>query len=60
MRAVIVYESIYGNTLDIAKAIAAGLRARAEVSVLPVRESDHRHWEGIDLLVVAARPTPGG
>jgi hypothetical protein len=52
MRAVIVYESMYGNTHDIAEAIAAGLRAQAEVSVLPVREADHRRWEGIDLLVV--------
>lgn len=52
MRAAIVYESIYGNTHDIAEAIAAGLRARAEVSVLPVRDADHRQLDGIDLLVV--------
>lgn len=52
MRAVVVYESIYGNTLDIANAIATGLRGRAEVSVLPVREADQRQLSGIDLLVV--------
>ncbi|HEX8305835.1 MAG TPA: flavodoxin domain-containing protein [Jatrophihabitans sp.] len=52
MRAAIVYESIYGNTHDIAEAIAAGLRARAEVSVLSVRDADHRQLTGIDLLVV--------
>jgi Flavodoxin domain len=52
MRALIVYESIYGNTHDIAEAIAAGLRARAEVIVLPVREADQAGLAGIDLLVV--------
>jgi Flavodoxin domain len=52
MRAVIVYESIYGNTHDIAEAIAAGLRVRAEVSVLPVRNARHSELGGIDLLVV--------
>ncbi len=52
MRAVIVYESIYGNTHDIAEAIAAGLRPRAEVSLLPVREAVADQLAGIDLLVV--------
>jgi hypothetical protein len=52
MRAVVVYESIYGNTLDIAEAIAAGLRSRAEVSVLPVREADRSGLGQVDLLVV--------
>jgi hypothetical protein len=52
MRATIVYESMYGNTLDIAEAIAAGLRTRAEVCVLPVRDADHHQLAGIDLLVV--------
>jgi hypothetical protein len=52
VRAVIVYESIYGNTLEIAEAIAAGLRGRAEVSVLPVSEADPSGLGQLDLLVV--------
>jgi len=52
MRALVVYESMYGNTLDIAEAIAAGLRTAAEVDVLPVRDAAPTSLGGIDLLVV--------
>ena len=36
MRAVVVYESMYGNTHLIADAIATGLRPRFEARVVPV------------------------
>ena len=52
MRALVVYESMYGNTLDIAEAIAAGLRTAGEASVLPVREAELASLDGIDLLVI--------
>lgn len=52
MRALVVYESMYGNTLDIAEAIAAGLRTAGEVNVLPVREAALASLDGLDLLVV--------
>jgi hypothetical protein len=51
MRAVIVYESMYGNTRVIAEAIAAGL-APAEVSVVPVAQASADVVAGTDLLVV--------
>jgi hypothetical protein len=52
MRALVVYESMYGNTLDIAEAIAAGLRTAGPARVLPVREASLASLDGIDLLVV--------
>ena len=38
MRAVVVYESMYGNTHLVADAIGAGLRTAFDVSVIPVSE----------------------
>ena len=40
MRALVVYESMYGNTHLIANAIAEGLRAHVETVVVPVGEAD--------------------
>jgi flavodoxin len=37
MRAVVVYESMYGNTHQVADAIGAGLSTAFDVSVAPVR-----------------------
>jgi hypothetical protein len=48
MRALVVYESMWGNTRQVAEAVAAGLGARAvEVHEAPVGE-----FYGLDLLVV--------
>jgi hypothetical protein len=52
MRAVVVYESMFGNTHTVADHIAAGLRDRHEVTVVPVDEADADVLAGIDLLVV--------
>jgi hypothetical protein len=49
MRALVTYESIYGNTRSIAEAIAEGLRPVGVVEVKPVHEADDA---GVDLLVV--------
>ena len=48
--ATILYESMFGNTRQVAEAIAEGLRTFAAVTVLPVREAP----ESIDgdLLVI--------
>ena len=54
MRAVIVYESMFGSTRAIAQAIAEGLADCAEVSLVPVGSADSRTLEGADLLVVGA------
>ena len=52
MRAVIVYESMFGSTRKVAEAIAEGLADCAEVSVVPVTSADARILDGADLVVV--------
>ncbi|HEV2450517.1 MAG TPA: flavodoxin domain-containing protein [Streptosporangiaceae bacterium] len=52
MRAVVVYESMYGNTHLIADAIAAGLQPACEVRVVPVSQASPAVLAGADLVVV--------
>ncbi len=55
MRALVVYESMYGNTHLIADAIGDGLRAEdgiEDVAVVPVHDADEALAAGVDLLVV--------
>lgn len=58
MRALVVYDSFYGNTEEIAKAIGGAI-ASGEVSVLRAGEVGPPELENISLLVVGA-PTQGG
>jgi flavodoxin len=54
MRAVVVYESMYGNTHLVADAVASGLRSDAgdDVTVVPVDAADTAALAGADLVVV--------
>jgi hypothetical protein len=52
MRAVVVYESMYGNTRVIAEAIGEGLRPDYDVKVVPVTQVGAEILEGTALLVV--------
>ncbi len=52
MRAVVVYESMYGNTHLIADAIASGLGHSLEVAVVSVHDVKPALADGVDLLVV--------
>jgi hypothetical protein len=52
MRAVVVYESMYGNTHLVAEAIGAGLGTAFEVSVVPVAEADPAVLADAGLVVV--------
>ena len=52
MRAVVVHESIYGNTHTVADHIAAGLRPTFDVTVVPVGEATRELVSEADLLVV--------
>jgi hypothetical protein len=56
MRALVVYESMYGNTRVVASEIADGLRAGYEVTVVPVAEVTAELVAEADLLV-AGGPT---
>ena len=57
MKALVVYDSVYGNTEAIAKAVAAALGADARVARAP--DVDPTALGELDLLVVGA-PTHGG
>jgi hypothetical protein len=52
MRAVLVYESMYGNTRLVADGIADGLVEALEVTVVRVGEVGPKLLDGVDLLVV--------
>jgi hypothetical protein len=52
VKAVIAYESIYGNTRQIAEAIAAGLEPLGEVELVSVNHGDAGAADGADALVV--------
>ena len=52
MRAVIVYESMFGNTHAIADAVGKGLEPMLEVVVVPLAEAGRERWGDGDLLVV--------
>ena len=52
MRAVVVYESMYGNTHQIADAIGAGLEAAFDVRVVPVSHAGPEVIADADLVVV--------
>lgn len=54
MRAVVVYESTYGDTRPVAEAIAEGLGGSATVDVLPVSGARDVNFSDLDLLVVGA------
>jgi len=57
MKALIVYDSFYGNTEKIAKAIGGAITG--EVKVLRPSEVNPSDLESIDLLIVGS-PTQGG
>ena len=52
MKAVVVYESMYGNTHLIADAIGRGLSGRGDVVVIPVAQAAPAVVEDADLVVV--------
>src|SRR5690242_5875846 len=54
MRALVVYESMYGNTQVIAGNIADGLRGDYAVTLVPVAEATWDLVTDADLLVVGA------
>jgi hypothetical protein len=56
MRALVVYESMYGNTHAVAIEIAAGLRATHEVTLVPVTRATRELVATAD-LIVAGSPT---
>lgn len=59
MKVLIVYDSVYGNTEKIARAVAEAITQFGEVKILRVREANPSELGSIDLLIVGS-PTQGG
>ena len=63
MKALVIYDSVFGNTEKIARAIGAALGAPDEVPVLQVGAVTPAHLTGVELLFVGSptrsfKPTP--
>lgn len=63
MKCVIVYDSVFGNTAEVAKAIAAALEPEGMVQLMAVQSAQSLDLSGVDLLIVGSptrgfRPTP--
>ena len=63
LRALVVYDSVYGNTAQIAQAIGQAFASQAKVEVLPVGDVKPEHLTGVQFLIVgsptrAFSPTP--
>jgi hypothetical protein len=52
MKAIVAFESYYGNTEQIAWAVAEGLRKGAEVTVVHVADLNPATTDGTDLIVI--------
>lgn len=52
MRALLVYESMFGNTQAVARAIAEGLAVHMPVEIVEVSDAPERVGAEVDLLVV--------
>jgi hypothetical protein len=56
LRALVVYESMYGNTHAVATDVAAGLQGTHQVTLVPVTRATRELVAGVD-LIVAGGPT---
>ena len=63
MKALVIYDSVYGNTEQIAQAVGNALGSQEDVTVLRVGDVKPEHLTGLNLLIVgsptrAFSPTP--
>jgi len=54
MKGIVVYDSVFGNTEKVAKAIGEALGSTEEVSTIQVKEAAIDGLKGIDILVVGS------
>jgi flavodoxin len=59
MKALVIYDSVFGNTEQIAKAISDALAEKGQSRLVQAAKANLADLNGIDLLVVGA-PTQGG
>jgi flavodoxin len=58
MKAIVVYDSVFGNTQRVAEAIASSLRTHSQVELLRPSDQTLDRLAGVDLIVVGS-PTRG-
>jgi len=58
MKALVIYDSVFGNTEKVAQAIAGALRSQGQVEILQASSASPDQLAHIDLLVVGS-PTRG-
>ena len=63
MKVLIIYDSVFGNTEQVAQAMGDALGSQAEVNILRVGDVKREHLTGLDVLIVGSptrgfRPTP--
>ena len=63
MKAIVIYDSVFGNTRQIAEAIGKGLATGAEVRIFQISDARPERLKGLDFLVIGSptrgfRPTP--
>ena len=58
MKALVVYESMFGNTGQVAEAIAAGLGESVEVEIAEISQAPREPGSDVELIVAAAQRTP--
>ena len=64
MKALVIYDSFFGNTEQIARAIGEALAPQGDVQTLKVDEVRPEHLQGLDLLIIGSptrqfSPSPG-
>lgn len=58
MKTLVVYDFVFGNTEQIARAIAAGMGSQADAKALKIGDVTAEHLNGLGLLIVGS-PTRG-
>jgi flavodoxin len=58
MKVCVIYDSVFGNTEKIARAVGEALSTAGEVSIVPVSSATVEQFQEVDLLVVGS-PTRG-
>ena len=64
MNALVVYDSVFGNTEKVARAMGVALGVKKEVMVKKITEVEDDDLEGLDIIIVGSptrgfRPAPG-
>jgi flavodoxin len=59
MKALVVFDSVYGNTAKIAAEVSRAVEEKYTTSLVPVVQDETISFEGVDLLIVGS-PTQGG